>query len=87
MQMKSENLIHMKANSKRLICRRRSLNVSTAVLAVVMQMKCEYLIYMKAKSECLKSEMKIAKVKSELLRPKKQRRSLKARNPKSKCEV
>ena len=27
MQMKSEHLIHMKAKSERLICRRRSLNL------------------------------------------------------------
>ena len=52
-QMKFEQLIHMKAKFERLICRRRSLNVSTAVLAYVMQMKSEHLIHMKAKSERL----------------------------------
>ena len=50
-QMKSEHLIHMKAKSERLIYRRQSLNVSTAVLAHVMQMKSEYLIHMMAEPE------------------------------------
>ena len=53
MQMKSEHLIHMKVKFERLICRRRSLNVSTAVLIIVMQMKSKYLIHMKAKFEHL----------------------------------
>ena len=42
--MKSEHLIHMKAKSERLICRRRSLNVLTTVLTIVM-MKSECLNY------------------------------------------
>ena len=53
MQMKSEHLIHIKAKSERLIRRRRSLNVLSAVLANVMQMKSEHLIQIKAKSERL----------------------------------
>ena len=53
MQMKSKHLIHMKAKSERLICRRRNLNVLTAVLGNVIQMKSEHLIHMKAKSERL----------------------------------
>ena len=52
-QMKYEHMIHMKAKSERLIYRRRSLNVSTTVLALMMQMKSEHLIHMKAKSERL----------------------------------
>ena len=40
-QMKFEHLIHMKAKSESMICRRRSLNVSTMVLAHVMQMRSE----------------------------------------------
>ena len=48
-----EHLIYMKAKSERLICRRRSLNVSTAMSANVMQMKSEHLIHMKVKSEHL----------------------------------
>ena len=52
-QMKFEHLIHMKANSECLICRRQSMNVSTTVLAYVMQMRSEHLIHMKVKSELL----------------------------------
>ena len=52
-QMKSEHLIHIKAKSERLICRRRSLNVLSAMLANVMHMKSEHLIHIKAKSERL----------------------------------
>ena len=43
------------------------------MLENVIQMKSEHLIHMKAKFECLKSEMKIAKAKSEHLRSKKQK--------------
>ena len=63
MQIKSEHLIHMKANSERLICRRRSLNVLSAVLENVMQMKSEHsdpyegevgmLDMKKTKSDCM----------------------------------
>ena len=52
-QMKFEHLIHMKAKSKRLIYRRRSLNISNAVLVHGMQIKSEHLIHMMAKSERL----------------------------------
>ena len=45
--MKLEHLIHMKAKSECIICKRRSLNVSTAMLEKVMQMKSEHLIHMK----------------------------------------
>ena len=60
-QMKSEHLIHMKAKSERLICRRQSLNVSSTVLTNVIQMKSEHLIHIKAKSErliCRKRSLK-----------------------------
>ena len=66
--MKSEHLIHMKAKSKCLIYRRRSLNVSTAVLAHMMQMKFEHLIHMKAKSKCLAAVLaNVIQMKSEHL--------------------
>ena len=51
--MKSEHLIHMKAMFEHLICKRRSLNVGSAVLANVMQMDFEHLIHVKSKSERL----------------------------------
>ena len=53
MHMKSEHLIHIEVKSERLICRRRSLNVSPAEIANVMQMKSEHLIHIEAKSERL----------------------------------
>ena len=53
MQMKFEYLIHMKAKSELMICRKRSLNVCSMLLENVMQMKSEHLIYMKGKSERL----------------------------------
>ena len=53
MLMKSEYLIHMKAKSERLICKRRSLNVRFAVLVNVMELNFEYLIHVKPKSELL----------------------------------
>ena len=51
--MKSEYLIHIRAKYNGLICRRRSLNVLSAMLANMMQMKSENLIHIKAKSERL----------------------------------
>ena len=52
-QMKSEHLIHIKAKSERLICKRRSLNVLSTMIENVIHMKSEHLIHIKAKFERL----------------------------------